>query len=221
VVVLSKTLSGGCLFVYLFSKDQILCNYKVDRQRKLVKKLKYFLKLIKPEIIAQYGSDQYYKILTETVEEYKSLIPQFPYIGGKENRLTSNLVQSCWGLALYRVLQNHGETVEQTGDLLVIGFSRMMDKLPAFLRKIMGKMMFSDKTIAKWNIQKGDGEAYDVAIDYTECGIQKFVYSQGAKELVPYLCRLDYVLFDKLGMKLVRTKTLADGFDCCDFRIRR
>jgi hypothetical protein len=29
VVVLSKTISGGYLFVYLFPKDQILCNYKV------------------------------------------------------------------------------------------------------------------------------------------------------------------------------------------------
>jgi len=28
-LVTSKTLSGGYLFVYLFSKDQILCNYKV------------------------------------------------------------------------------------------------------------------------------------------------------------------------------------------------
>jgi hypothetical protein len=27
----SKTLSGGYLFVYLFSKDQILCNYKVKK----------------------------------------------------------------------------------------------------------------------------------------------------------------------------------------------
>jgi len=32
VVVLSKTLSGGYLFVYLFSKDQILCNCKVYLQ---------------------------------------------------------------------------------------------------------------------------------------------------------------------------------------------
>jgi hypothetical protein len=38
---------------------------------------------------------------------------------------------------------------------------------------------------------------------------------------MPYLCNTDYVVFGALGMGLVRTKTLAWGCDCCDFRIQR
>jgi hypothetical protein len=32
------------------------------------------------------------------------------------------------------------------------------------------------------------------------------------------MCRLDFVIADIMGMKLVRTKTLAEGADLCDFR---
>jgi predicted ArsR family transcriptional regulator len=39
----------------------------------------------------------------------------------------------------------------------------------------------------------------------------------GAAELVPYLCRTDYVMSTALGIHLVRTQTIADGADCCDF----
>ena len=33
-----------------------------------------------------------------------------------------------------------------------------------------------------------------------------------------YMCRLDFVIADIMGMKLVRTKTLAEGAELCDFR---
>ena len=64
------------------------------------------------------------------------------------------------------------------------------------------------------------GETFDVGFDYTECGIDKFMRSQGAAELTSYLCNLDYVSFGAIEMELVRTKTLAWGCDRCDFRIK-
>jgi hypothetical protein len=32
----------------------------------------------------------------------------------------------------------------------------------------------------------------------------------------PYACRIDYLMANLMGLQFVRTKTLADGDDCCD-----
>jgi hypothetical protein len=65
------------------------------------------------------------------------------------------------------------------------------------------------------------GQDFDFGMDVTECGDVKFLRAQGAGELCPYICDLDYVLFESLGAGLQRTKTLAWGCDRCDFRISK
>ena len=59
---------------------------------------------------------------------------------------------------------------------------------------------------------------YDLGYDYHECGICKICKDEGCFELAKYLCRLDYVIADMMDAKLVRTKTIAEGADMCDFR---
>jgi len=51
--------------------------------------------------------------------------------------------------------------------------------------------------------------------------VVKFFHCQGADELVPYMCRLDYAMSKAMGMGLVRTTTLAEGGEKCDFRFKR
>ena len=59
---------------------------------------------------------------------------------------------------------------------------------------------------------------YDLGYDYHECGICKICRDEGCFEIAKYLCRLDFIMVDMMGVKLVRTKTIADGGDFCDFR---
>ena len=47
----------------------------------------------------------------------------------------------------------------------------------------------------------------------------KFLHAQGADELTPYLCDLDYVMRAAPGVRLTRTKTLARGCHRCDVRV--
>jgi len=67
----------------------------------------------------------------------------------------------------------------------------------------------------------GDGETFDVGFDYTECGIVKFLESQNASELTPYLCNADYSALEAIGLSLERTKTIATGCSRCNFRISK
>jgi hypothetical protein len=212
--------------------------YYVTQKDRLLQDLDKFAKLMRPELVARYGADKTERIRQDALAEYEELIPQFPYIGGQENRLTTNLVQAGYGLALYRALRVHGGTVEEAGELSHLAMERKLHRIPTLVRHGMGRLMFSPRRIRDmerraqlsqqrrysgdwvWEIIEGDGQAFDVGIDYSECGIEKFMRRQGAEELTPYLCNTDYVLFRALGMELIRTKTLAWGCDRCDFRIK-
>ncbi len=61
-------------------------------------------------------------------------------------------------------------------------------------------------------------EEYDLGYNYYECGICKICRDEGCPELAKYLCKLDFMMADLMNAKLVRTKTLAEGGDFCDFR---
>lgn len=60
--------------------------------------------------------------------------------------------------------------------------------------------------------------ANDLGYDYYECGICKICKDEGCPELAKHLCKLDFMMADLMNAKLVRTKTLAEGADYCDFR---
>ena len=60
---------------------------------------------------------------------------------------------------------------------------------------------------------------YALGYDYLECGCCKMCAHEGCPELAKYLCSLDYMLFDVMGMGLDRTQTLAEGGEKCDFRM--
>ena len=45
------------------------------------------------------------RVVDEALEEYEEPIPQIPYIAGRRNRLTGNLVGAAEVLAIYKVLR--------------------------------------------------------------------------------------------------------------------
>ena len=63
-------------------------------------------------------------------------------------------------------------------------------------------------------------DEYDLGYDYRECGICRICRDEGCFELAKYLCRLDYTIADMMGAKLVRTTTLAEGGEVCDFSLK-
>ncbi len=62
---------------------------------------------------------------------------------------------------------------------------------------------------------------FELGYDYHTCGICNLCRDECCFELAKYLCRMDYVLADMMQMKLIRTKTIAEGADSCDFRYGR
>ena len=217
--------------------NAIQSDYYTSRSRKLLKQLDQFLTQSRTLLVERYGEVEAATVHRETLDEYEQLIPHLPYIGGRGNLFTGNLIQSAWALALYRVIRHHGGSVEEAGEILHCAVEAKVNRKPAFLRRLKGKFRLSRWAVrmmqnAAWRSQKreypddwvfevveGDGGAFDVGMDVTECGIVKFLHAQGADELAPYLCNLDYLVYHATGVELRRTMTLSWGCEKCDFRM--
>ena len=72
-----------------------------------------------------------------------------------------------------------------------------------------------------FEVVEGDGQDFAFGVDYTECGIVKYLAREGAPELAPYLCWLDYPQFAAMHLRLDRSETIAQGGQKCDFRLSR
>ena len=214
-------------------------NHYISRKSKLLKDFDRTAKRIESVLAPRYGNALSGTLLKETRREYEALIPELPYIGGKKNRLTKNLVGSAWCLALYRALKRHGKTAEDAGKILCETVQAQLDAYPRSLLRFLGMLRFSTYGIARlkkqaeesrrrryagnwvFTVLTGDGKEFDYGVDYTECGICKFFHAQGADELTPFLCALDFPMSEAFDTGLARTMTIAGGDDRCDFRYKK
>lgn len=66
--------------------------------------------------------------------------------------------------------------------------------------------------------------SYDLSVPeyyvtHRQCGVCKLGKQEGMEFLMPYMCKTDYPTIEYKGGKLIRTKTLGEGADCCDFHV--
>lgn len=162
-----------------------------------------------------------------------------PYVGGKKNPWTTALIQCTGFLALYTALKTHGKTVEDAGKIFYEMVETQLRSYPKLLRRVIGRWNFTKYNLNKvkkqaaesqrrlypgdWVLSfvQGDGKEFDFGVDVTECAICKFFHIKGADELTPFLCQGDFAMSKALGLGLVRTMTIAEGAEKCDFRYKR
>lgn len=210
--------------------------YYIDREAELLRDLDRAMQRARPAVSPLIGNASVPEFFEAVKREYAALIPQLPYIGGKRNRLTSNLIQAAWCLAIYRVLKAQGITLELAGEVLYRAYEAQFQAYPKWLLNLMGYYLMSPPS--RWQRRRAalesrqrrypndwvyeyiPGDTVDLiyGVDYLECGIVKFLRTQDASELGPYLCRLDSAMCDALHIHLVRTQTIAGGADHCNFR---
>lgn len=210
----------------------------ISRKPRLLRQFDTIVKYVHPVLVRYFGAENVNTLVDETRREYENLIPQLPYLGGKQP-FTSFIIFTAMYLAVYRVNKAHGKTVEQTGELLYEIGRKFLRVFPSFLTRYFGDMNFSrfylnrlrERAVEShqrkypddyvYNFIEGDGQAFDYGVDYLECASCKFLAKQGACELAPYLCPVDVLYSEMLGWGLTRTMTLAEGADKCDFRFKK
>jgi hypothetical protein len=186
----------------------------------------------------RFGEEAAAAMRREMADEYRRLIPQIPDIG-RWNGNNFALTGAARFLAGYRVILRHGGTVEDAGELIHRMTRAEFERIPPPVRSAFGWMRFNGlrlRLLARaarrsqarrypddWVFEfvDGGGEDFDFGVDFTECGVVKFLDAQGAGELTPYGCDIDYIMAEMMGIGLRRTKTLAWGCDRCDFRMTK
>jgi hypothetical protein len=215
-------------------------NYYLDHEKRIMREIKLAIPHYRRFVVEAYGTELADVVIKKTLERFAALLPQIPIIGGDENRLTENLYLSAAMLAFYQALKVHGKSVEDVARLIYQGTASMYASFP-FNAMLWweGRKTFSRKRLDKlrreaaasqerqypgdwvYNFVPGNGKTFLFGVDYTECGIVKYLTREGAPELAPYLCWLDYPMCAAMRMGLIRTKTLALGDEKCNFRFCR
>jgi hypothetical protein len=190
-------------------------------------------------MIPRYGEEMTGAVLQQARKKYKDLILSLPYIGGRKNFMTSSLVSMAAVLALYQPLKGQGVTDEQVGEIVYRAFESQLDAYPRPFLRLIGWLGFTAPFLLAmrrgaresqkrtypgdwvYTFVEGDGVEFDYGLDYTECAVCKLFQAHDAGELVPYLCVADFAHSQAFDTGLIRTMTLAEGGDRCDFRYKR
>ena len=215
-------------------------NWYLEHKPAIMRQLRFAFRHYRKHLVETYGQTEGEAIAQESLRSFEALLPEIPYIGGDENRYTRNLYLTAAMLAMYRSLQARGATVQDAARLIYLGTASFFTSFPTrWLLRWEGRRMLGRKRQEQlrrsaalsqqrrypddwaYEVVEGDGQDFEMGMDFTECGIVKYLNREGASELAPYLCWVDYPQFEAMGLRLDRTETLAQGGQRCDFRISR
>jgi len=230
------SLAGCGLLRWLQNTSNQSGNYYVDESESILAEIDKVLVDMQQAIGERYDSAEA-QLLTPLVRnDTLQLLPGLPYIGGGDNDMTANLYLTTACLALYRNMTKRGKTLDEAGAILYRTVELQVADMPA--AKLMGQLTSSSLAQSKlrqealqsqkrtyagdwvFDFVEGNGVDFDYGVDYTECGICKYLKAQGAFELTPYLCLLDFPYSAVMDNGLVRTTTLGHGGERCDFRYK-
>ena len=167
-------------------------------------------------------------IVKDVHKEYKDIMLRAKDIGSK-NIFGTSYAMGAYYLAMCRETNLSPEENFEILNKGIIGskvFKMFLGNAEGYLsEKSMNERKIHAKESHKrkyendwvWDIVDKD-DKYDGGYNYYECGVCKLFKDEGASDLVKYVCKLDYGMFEMIGITLTRTKTIADGNDLCDFR---
>ena len=214
-------------------------NYYASKKTKLLEDFDKTADLMEDYLVKRYGKELADRLYSETRQEYEKIIPEIPHIEGPRARaLNLFLLIVAQELAVYRIMKKHGKSLGEAWEICHEAIKLRMEKFSKIKRWLLKKLMYSNFLMkrVKRRVEKGeqlkfgdfevryligDGKEFDWGVDYVACGNYNFLKAQGAEEFAPYVCLSDIALGDALGWGLIRTQTIADGCESCDFRFKK
>jgi len=138
-----------------------------------------------------------------------------------------------WNLSLYRALQEHGMSQVEAGEFVETVAAEYFQPVPAAMFKLSRLRSAKRQTRVKWifgmmtkyffappfvhrHLPSDTGVAFDVTV----CPVADYFKDQGAPPEVTAhaACNIDYCMAREFGIELVRSQTIANGAEYCDFR---
>ena len=189
---------------------------------------KYLVKYYK-EKQPEYNIKQYVKPIKK---EYKAMLLRTPSLS-KDNYMAGNLKGAAYFLAAAKIIPDITPEIMDdyiyylmTSDLMKKIYKKARVKGTLFSDKEQDKMYkdslrsqkSDDEMDWKFTYEKGKDECrYNI----TKCGVCRLAERENLLDFLPCLCKMDYPKYEVKGAILDRTKTLANGDDCCNFHLIR
>ncbi len=180
------------------------------------------------------------ELLREKCElNYISFFPQLPYVGGKSNMGTINIITGAAILSLLVPLEEEGLSQKQIGRIIYTAYDGYFQSKPRLVRQIIGKIassrFYMSQIKKQIDITNRNGYAddfilehiaspekeYDLGYDYKQCALHILFQKHGKSDYLRYVCLGDYSLFRSYGIGFYRTQTIGNGGAVCDFRFKK
>ena len=214
-------------------------SYYVVMKGNLIKKYDEATRLQKEVLTRHFDESRVNSWLVQARKGYDSLIPQLPYIGGKENEFTRYLMYPSGIMPTVRILRDEGVPIRKIGQMIFEISTEYYNAIHPLVKWYVRSTYFGEEKKAHmkaaahksqlrqypgdwvFDFMEGDAKTFEYGLDMTECGLVKFWSVQGLEEFTPYLCLTDWALWRAIGIKAARTQTIANGATHCDFRYIR
>ncbi len=186
------------------------------------------------ELAAQLGAGPAADLLARVEARYAELYRDRTHYDhpALRDHLTKNILP---GMALYLTLRAASceeEALQTTERLLAADLARqrrlleMLGRLPFFfflLRAMTRRFMGRNFPPEGWQVEWPDEGPDVVAFDIKRCFYLDVLTEYDAPQLATVYCRLDDIVYEDVSpyVRWERTRTLARGDGCCDFRFRR
>jgi hypothetical protein len=199
----------------------------------------YFIKVIKRDFPLQHQ-----QIVAITEEHFTKIFPDIKFAATSKNPVDKRLDFCGYFLALIKTLEEEGEdfeSIRRTCLAIVTGYVTPKNRMQKFLKRVPAKLIGT--SLAKFFLkafnkkvsrnENKDGFIANIitdkaatfwlgyGIDILECGICKLFAKHGYQKYASILCEVDEITSNLAGLKLVRTGTIANGADKCDFRFKK
>ncbi len=177
--------------------------------------------------------DTWEQVWRSTCSWQSRLAPHRPRHSTSVNLMMRHMEWSC---ALYQAVKDHGMSQYEARALVEAvamddyrpvpdtwsTLSRLRSTKPETrIKWVLGlvtRYFFSSPFIHR-HLPAKTGVA--VAFDVTRCPLADYFKEQGVPELTPHAaCNIDHCLARAFDVELVRTQTIAEGAEYCDFRWR-
>ncbi|MCE5329693.1 L-2-amino-thiazoline-4-carboxylic acid hydrolase [bacterium] len=186
----------------------------------------------KTNIARKYGSQFWQEFNVKSNERLNTIMSKTPDIG--DSIFAFNYEFCPPYIAWYKTFMELGLSSDQAGEEIWSMNERLVTMIPKWLMPLGVKLYIGGfrkkaaeherKTQANalhpydWKILYREINENTFEIDITECGMLKLSRDFDAMGMFPMICRMDYLFSYYMGSGFERTKTLADGDDCCNCR---
>jgi len=188
------------------------------------------------ELVAVSRYQNYFPTLSSDIQ--KDIYDRISELVEEENEFCDkgnykHMAQILTSIALYETLQQHGKTEEEAYTLVSEEMWKYLD--PSGMQKMAKKSFFLPlmKKIVPFGFKQGSGFGWrytwykddpknEFHFECNECIYAKILGRRGLMKLGSMCCHADIINYGSLPYTdFIRTKTLCQGGDVCDFRFVR